>query len=189
MTRPQEPFLSTYRTFVADILGILNPALFTQVQAELQGLFAGCPGTSFSDNTVVVADASNMPSGPELLVYFIGSRLSIVKQVPSIVDLSFPGWTVHEVGASEVRVTSASPAALARLAFHELMHNRLKQDDDKLHPQGGLAGKIVGATTALSPANAAAMSAVISNPISQWTAGIGILASGKNDPLSEYYTF
>ena len=180
--------MSTYRTFIADPLGTLNPALFTQVQTELAGLFAQCLGKSYDSNTVVAADASNMPSGAELLVYFVKSGQSVVKNVPSVVDVSVPGTTVYQSGASEVRFVSTSAAALARLAFHELMHNRLKASDAVLHPQGGLAGKTVDATTALTAANIAAMSAVISTPIVQWTAGIAILANGKNDPLSEYYS-
>jgi len=31
------------------------------------------------------------------------------------------------------------------------------------------------------------MAAVLRNPITQWTQGIGILNTGKVDPLSEYY--
>jgi hypothetical protein len=180
--------VTTYRTFIADPLGALNPALFTQVASELQKLFAGCLGKTYDSNTVIAADTSNMPSGAELLVYFVKSGQSVVKNVPSIVDLTKPGTTVYQSGASEVRAVSTSAAGLARLAFHELMHNRLKASDAVLHPQGGLASDTVDETTALTPANAAAMSAVIGTPIVQWTAGIAILTNGKNDPMSEYYS-
>ncbi len=180
--------MTTYRTFIADPLGTLNPALLTQVQSELAGLFAGCLGSAYDSNTVVAADTSTMPSGAELLVYFVKSGQSVVKNVPLVVDLTAMGSTAYQSGASEVRVTSSSAALLARLAFHELMHNRLKSTDAVLHPQGGLAAATVSDTTALSPANAAAMSAVIGTPIVQWTAGIAILTNGKNDPMSEYYS-
>jgi len=180
--------VTTYRTFIADPLGALNPALFTQVQSQLAALFAGCLGSTYDSNTVVAADTSTMPSGAELLVYFVKSGQSVVKNVPLVVDLTAMGSTAYQSGASEVRVTSSSAALLARLAFHELMHNRLKASDATLHPQGGLAAATVSDTTALSPANAAAMSAVIGTPIVQWTAGIAILTNGKNDPMSEYYS-
>jgi hypothetical protein len=180
--------VTTYRTFIADPLGTLNPALLTQVQSELKGLFAGCLGATYTDNTVVTADTSTVPSGAELLVYFVKSGQSVVKNVPAVVDLTAMGSTIYQSGASEVRVTSSSAPLLARLAFHELMHNRLQASDATLHPQGGLAAASVSDTTALSPANATAMSNVIGTPITQWTQGIAILTNGKNDPMSEYYS-
>jgi len=125
-----------------------------------------------------------------LLVYFMPSGKSVVKNVPNLnkpVDLNADGTTVHLAGASEVYVKSDDAVILAKLAFHELMHNRLKQSDDQLHPQGGLGGASITPATKLNDRNIKTMQAALNTPITQWTAGIGILNNGKIDPMSEYY--
>jgi hypothetical protein len=130
------------------------------------------------------------PVGHELLVYFMPPNVSVIKHVPRQLppDLSAAGNTAFLSGASEVYVRSTSPKVLARLAFHELMHNRLRLNDRALHPQGGLASAEINDSTEYTDANKRAMAAVINRPIKQWTEGITILTHGIKDPISEYYS-
>jgi hypothetical protein len=83
-----------------------------------------------------------------------------------MVDLDANGNTAYSAGASEVYV---------------------KVDDAQLHPQGGLAGEVINASTQLNRRNIQSMAAVLRNPITQWTRGITILNNGKHDPMSEYF--
>ncbi len=182
----------TYRTFMVDPLDALKPGLGTAIQAQLAVLFGVIVKSSkdFSDNQVIFTPYAASPVRHELLVYFMPAGKSVVKNVPSLnkpPDLNAGGTTVHLAGASEVYVRGDDPVGLAKLAFHELMHNRLKQSDDQLHPQGGLAAATITPSTQLNARNIKSMSDALKNPITQWTAGIGILNSGKSDPLSEYY--
>jgi hypothetical protein len=177
---------------MVDPLGALKPGLGTAIQTQLAQLFAVIVKASsdFDNNRVSFDPNSAAPVRHELLVYFMPAGKSVVKNVPNLnkpVDLNAGGTTVHLAGASEVYVKGDDPGLLANLAFHELMHNRLKQGDDQLHPQGGLGAASVSAATKLNDRNIKSMLAVLNDPITQWTAGIGILNTGKVDPISEYY--
>ena len=182
--------MANYQTFMVDPLGALKPALGAAIQSELASLFKTVVAATktFDGNTVVFTPGAANPTAHELLVYFMPSDKSVVKNVPNTpaVDLTDDGNTAFQAGASEVYVKSDNSALLARLAFHELMHNRL-MIGNAMHDQGGMAAKTIGASTALSPANIKAMAAVLDKAITQWTQGIAILNNGKNDPMSEYY--
>ncbi len=137
----------TYRIFMVDPLGALRPGLGNAIQSQLAGLFSPIVGANnfFENNWVFFDPVAAVPVAHELLVYFMPAGKSIVKLVPTTVDLGANGNTAYSAGASEVYVKTDDPIALAKLAFHELMHNRLKQSDAQLHPQGGLAGEVINA--------------------------------------------
>jgi len=182
----------TYRTFMVDPLGALPPGLANQIQSQLAGLFSPIVGSNnfFENNWVYFSPSEAKPVAHELLVYFMPSGVSVVKHVPNTTrppDMSADGNTAYGSGASEVYVKTTDAALLAKLAFHELMHNRLRQDNNQLHPQGGLAAASITPSSQLNDRNIRSMAAVLRNPIAQWTQGIGILNTGKVDPLSEYY--
>jgi hypothetical protein len=173
---------------MVDPLGALSPTLAAAIQAQLTSLFSQCLGSSFTDNTVVFNPNAATPTGPELLVYFMPSGLSIIKQIKALPpDSTRQGATWPKSGASEVYVSGIDGALLGNLAFHELMHNRLQLGDDGLHPQGGIAAKSISGTTTLNAQNIKTMTAAIAAGATQWTAGIPILNNGKVDPMSEYY--
>ncbi len=180
-----------YKTWMVDPLGALTPALAAAIKSQLEGLFRTIIDKDkfFTSNSVSFSASSAAPTAHELLVYFMPSGKSVIKNVPGAKspDLTADGSTVYAAGASEVYARGEDASALARLAFHELMHNRLQQDDATLHPQGGLAGKTISTGTQLNDKNISTMSAALQTPITQYTAGIAILNNGKNDPLSEYY--
>jgi hypothetical protein len=179
-----------YRTFIADPLGALSKELARSLQLQLANLFSPCTSDYFESNRVYFASTTAKPVGHELLVYFMPANVSVIKNVPNMngsPNLSADGATAPKSGASEVYVKSSDPIFLAKLAFHELMHNRLKLGDAELHPQGGLAAASISSSTPLTTANIEAMARVISDPIAQWTEGIDILTSGRFNPISEYY--
>ena len=183
----------TYKTFMVDPLGALKPGLGSAIQTQLAMLFSPIVGYNnfFENNMVSFSPSAAAPVSPELLVYFMPSRTSIVKNfvgTNASVDLSADGFTAFSAtaSASEVYVKSDDPVLLARLAFHELMHNRLKMGEN-LHHLGGLAAAVIYKDTPLTDSNIKRMAAVLRSPITQWTAGISTLNSGKSDPLSEYY--
>jgi hypothetical protein len=182
----------TYRTFMVDPLGALPAGLGNAIQSQLAVLFSPIIGFDnfFENNWVYFDPSAAAPMVYELLVYFMPAGKSIVKLAPNVqgtIDLTDDGNTAYGAGASEVYVKSNDAVLLAKLAFHELMHNRLKQSNPQLHPQGGLAGANITGTTKLTDTNIKSMAAVLRKPITQWIAGISILKNGKNDPMSEYY--
>jgi hypothetical protein len=183
---------STYRTFMVDPLGALRPGLGNAIQSQLAVLFSPIVGSDnfFENNWVFFNPAAAAPVMHELLVYFMPPRVSIVKHAPNLnqqPDLSKDGNTAYGSGASEVYVKGNYDAVLlAKLAFHELMHNRLKLDNH-LHAQGGLAAESITGSTQLSSRNIKSMAAVLRNPITQWIGGITMLNNGRHDPMSEYY--
>jgi hypothetical protein len=179
-----------YQTYMVDPLNALKDGLGPAVQKELQTLFQTIVAASkvFSSNTVIFTPTAASPAGHGLLVYFMPSKTSVVKHVPKTpaLDLTNDGNTVYAAGASEVYVAKKDSALLARLALHELMHNRLKLGND-LHTQGGMAAQTIGPSTQLNATNIKTMAAVLDKSITQWTDGIALLNSGKNDMFSEYY--
>jgi hypothetical protein len=181
-----------YRTFMVDPLGALPAGLGNAIQSQLAVLFSPIVGYNnfFENNWVFFDPVAAAPMAHELLVYFMPPGKSVVKNAPSNgtpIDLSAEGNTAFGAGASEVYVKYTDAVLLAKLAFHELMHNRLKQGNSPLHNQQGLAGASISSTTQLNDRNIKSMAAVLRDPITQWTAGISILNNGKHDPLSEYY--
>ncbi|WP_159351372.1 hypothetical protein [Roseomonas harenae] len=108
--------------------------------------------------------------------------------LPSIMDHSLGGVTVvggtrrgnqrtPTLGISEIYVdrlqernAAETPLTIARLAFHEGMHNQLDTWNNNLHAQGGFAAAIpVGTDPTI--ANINAMAARIGNLVPQWTGG------------------
>jgi hypothetical protein len=63
---------------------------------------------------------------------------------------------------------------LARLAFHECMHNKLRLGNET-HGRGGLASASVSADTQLTEQNVANMAAAMKTAVPQWPEGFGFL--------------
>ena len=184
-----------YQIYVTDILGSLNASLLQTTQSELKLLF---DKVTDNNTNVILATGPISPAATELLVYFMPSGLSIIKKVPNLtaptlkgIDLNSDGNTVITASfcASEVYAKSGTNAKmLARLAFHECMHNKLKLAGDALHnTQDGLGKAVINDTDQPSAKNIAAMKAALGQMVTQWADGIGILLNGQKDPLSEYY--
>jgi hypothetical protein len=115
-----------------------------------------------------------------IIIYFRASpEASLTK---SIVGAPAPpgnaaGWTVIGAKAtlSEAYVEMNFPAEkLARIAVHEMMHNKCQMDNDTLHGKKGGAGiansPTIG-TESVTAENAKLLSANLTKNISQWRSG------------------
>jgi hypothetical protein len=69
---------------------------------------------------------------------------------------------------SEVYVDSQDADLIAKLVFHECMHNKLRLTGPQLHPMGGLASAVLGPASRLTPQNANAMAAALGTSRTQW---------------------
>ena len=79
-------------------------------------------------------------------------------------------YTGSDIAGSEVYMNQRSDqAGLARLIVHELMHNKLEEDDQALHRRNGLAER--NATGDLSSENVTALVAHLGDRRQQWTGG------------------
>src|ERR1700693_5561043 len=76
----------TYRTFMVDPLGALPPGLGGAIQSQLAVLFSPIVGydSFFENNWVYFNPVAAAPVTYELLVYFMPSGKSIVKNAPNV---------------------------------------------------------------------------------------------------------
>lgn len=88
-------------------------------------------------------------------------------------------WSGNETG-SEVYIRGLEgPSHVAKLIFHEAMHNKLHKGDS-LHAQGGLASEIIYPDTALTEKNIESMAKALSKSQGQWTGAWDLIY----DPMS-----
>jgi hypothetical protein len=123
----------------------------------------------------------------ELLVYVVSSGMdSIVNSLPGLSgqpanlgDDGLTAWT-NTLTASEIYVSrfGGDASMLAKLAFHEAMHNKTHQGSG-LHNGGGLAASPLLAGSQLTRANIQIMAGALGRARAQWTGG----CSAYNDPL------
>ena len=138
----------------------------------------------------------------DIIVYYTPMDFSVVSRlVNEKVDplrVKHWGWTAserpsgsagnaHLKRASEVYAKMIDAEVLAKLAFHEAMHNKLRQGAE-LHAGGGLASAGVGSDKSLSDDNIAAMAAAMRTPVKQWPEGFEVLRQARlrrdaNDPF------
>jgi hypothetical protein len=127
----------------------------------------------------------------ELLIYLLpyGTKLvnkgNLEKGLPPAghdgrTNSNLPGGT-----GSEVYFHTSDATVIANLMFHEAMHNKLRLDNNHLHPRGGLAAESVGPETKLTTRNINEMAAALSNHQPQWTDGTKILAQEWMRPDSD----
>ncbi|PVX75204.1 hypothetical protein [Paraburkholderia unamae] len=187
--------------FLLDPLVCLGkPDLYLKVNQQLQGYFDRVGRAMRPAEKILVAwiPAAPTPTPLDLLVYFTPVEYSVVsrffgKPVDPLA-VSHWGYTQFQtangrvtVAASEVYAKSLEPDLLAKLAFHELMHNKLVTGNG-LHTRNGLAQATVGPNTDLSAENIADLAAAMHNPVPQWTGGVDLLLSARRlrdagDPL------
>ncbi|MGB5486445.1 MAG: hypothetical protein WBN06_03580 [Lysobacterales bacterium] len=123
----------------------------------------------------------------ELLIYVVTSALdSIVVSLPGLTNtqtrMNSDGLTVWTgtFTAAEVYTTrfGTNPAMLAKLAFHEAMHNKTHRGNN-LHSGGGLAASPITQSSTLTTANIRLMGGVLARSRPQWTGG----CLAYNNPL------
>lgn len=120
----------------------------------------------------------NKPSG------IVGSHFGVNSGGPD----GHTAWGADGIG-SEVYKRSWNPRMLARLAYHEAMHNKLKKGD-AMHSHGGLAGSPIYEDTKDTQANIKRFAEALGKNRHQWTGGWDVAKPSEDinlnsdDPLS-----
>jgi hypothetical protein len=125
----------------------------------------------------------------ELLVYFLPTPMdTVLRKISDVVMASDLGGSTALMKdgqhGSEVFMSVGDTDLVARMAFHEIMHNKLRMDN-ALHslPEnkggGGLAQSVISNKDNLSLGNIDIMAAHLWDRHPQWTGG----CSTSNDPL------
>ncbi len=143
-----------------------SPEKGTRVASELNALFLRVAVGVDYQPTVEFSDAT--PGPKELVVYFLETReSSIIKRLTHQTAGTAAGATIPVATGmiSEVYIANISvvPGAIANLAFHELMHNKLDAQTNPrdrvvrdIHTQGGgglATGDPINERTPLTPRN------------------------------------
>lgn len=151
-----------------------------QSNARLQRSYAGGAEVTWTTSCPTVAPH-------EVLIYVVVSALdSIVVSLPGLTSTqartNSDGLTVWTgtLTAAEVYTSrfGTNPAMLAKLAFHEAMHNKTHRGSN-LHSGGGLAVSPITSRSTLTTANIRLMQGVLGTSRPQWTGG----CTAYNDPL------
>jgi len=182
--------MARYNIYIAEIPNGKLSINYAVIRSTLQGFFDRViKQTSFSDCWVQWCSS---PPGSiqsnELLAYFVrSSHSSLTGGFGFSGALGHDGTTTWKTGGnglSEVYVSrfKDDPKALAALAFHEMMHNKLRMGK-ALHGKGGLANEEVSAATSLTDNNIKLMAGKLDDKAPQWIGGW----SYASDPLSGYY--
>ena len=183
--------MAQHKTYIYNHNGALGQKLAWGVQIELANLISPCISNIYESNWVYFADGSTKAGDHECLVYFMPPGVSVIKHAPRIKfspsDMDGGGLTSPFDGASEVYVKDSDAKALAKLAFHELLHNKLRMTN-KMHNNDGLRnGKTIDSSTPLTSGNIKDMEKGIKSKVPQWNQGCSMLSLGMFDQLSEYY--
>jgi hypothetical protein len=190
-----------YHIYLVDPYKLLQPnGVSTSVAAQLKLLFDPiATDAKFAGAMVDYGNGVVSPAHNELLVYVMPPGKSIVALSPGGTPQTDPtsdGYTNFRAGASEVYAKHLDhPVMLAKLAFHECMHNKLRLGQtsatgpDGLHSsQDGLGQESITESTPLTSRNSKAMTAALARPVPQWSDGIQQVLTGMNDPLSPFYS-
>jgi hypothetical protein len=182
-----------YKVYLADMLGCVPTDTKLKINLTLQSFFTKVvqKSSGFSSALVHWIAYYPTPAANELLLYYVPDiARSIVVSAGGQPPAGNDGFSFQGSGGwvSEVYASNHSDAELlARLGFHELMHNKLQLKDPQLHPKGGLAAKTVTNSTALSAGNISDMAQALPNSVPQWAGGVSTLVQGRSDPMSRFY--
>ncbi|MFI9503318.1 hypothetical protein [Nocardia sp. NPDC052566] len=177
--------MATYSVFISDVFGTVRPiSKLTDVVNQLKGFFDPIArAAGFADGAQVIVLAAELVVDDRFLaVHFIPDELSAIEKFangPGAPLLAGRTLIRTENGTvqtlSEVRGLGHNAEILAKLVFHECMHNKLSLSGDQLHPGPsfvnpllGLASPELDQTTNMTPLNQAAMVAALNIPRKQW---------------------
>jgi|SRR4051812_20841211 hypothetical protein len=138
----------------------------------------------FDDVDVFFPQYKPNPLNTDLVVYYLANQDSVghvldARAASTVAeDDGQTTWSTGGNGStlqfcSEVRVgasAKSSALGLAKLTFHELMHNKL-QVGDALHSRGGLAGASVDENTPMTTKNAKDFGQALVKQHTQWMGG------------------
>jgi hypothetical protein len=186
------------RVYLSDPLVCIGRSdLYLAIQRITQGFFDRISHRLPGSERIVVLFPPAPPdhvTAQDLIVYFTPMEFSVVARLTNrtIDPLATRHWglTASErpgkttpPGAALKRASEVYPRildaeVLARLAFHECMHNKLRLGNE-MHGRGGLASASVGADTQLTEQNVAEMAAAMKTPVPQWPEGFGFLVDRR----------
>jgi len=137
-------------------------------------------GTTFTHSVTWGVTDEGLKKKGVIIIYFRANAQS--SQTKSIVGAPSPpenaaGWTVIGTKAtlSEAYVEMNFPAEkLARIAVHEMMHNKCQMDNDALHGKkggGGISNSPTLGTESVTAENAKLIGANLTKTIAQWRPG------------------
>lgn len=196
--------MAIYRVFLFDPYKVLLPDnVWNSIKIQLNLLFDPVIGSApfpsaFEGAVVTYGNGVVAPAPNELLVYVLPPGRSVVPLSPGgtpNTDPTADGYTNFRAGASELYAGKlSSPILMAKLAFHECMHNKLRlgqttpNGPDALHnSQDGLGAAVIKADTPLTTRNIRTMAAALNTAVPQWTAGIQTILTGMQDSMSPFY--
>jgi len=183
--------MARYNIYIAEIPDGKLKIEYAVIRSTLQGFFDRVvKKTNFSDCWVQWCSTPPGSIQPnELLAYFVrSSHSTLTPGFGFSGTLGRDGTTTWKTGGgdglSEVYVSRFrdDPKALAALAFHEMMHNKLRVGKS-LHGKGGLANEEVSAATSLTDNNITLMAGKLAARAPQWIGGW----SYASDPLGGYF--
>jgi hypothetical protein len=201
---PSGDYVNTFNLYLTDLFALLTQQLYFNIAGILKGYFDRVVAASgaFAQSSVIWIPAIPPVLQPyELVLHFVPLEFSVAAVLsgkrgdPQINGhWGMTSWTTNRtLTVSEVIVKSLEADILAKLAFHELMHNKLTND---LHagmppqpvPQMGLASPVLDQSTNLSQGNVDAMARDLRVIHPQWTDAYQELATravrrGNQDPL------
>jgi hypothetical protein len=172
-----------YNVFLVNIAPTIGRSIDTRgIAQKLEGLFRRVirhGGTGFSD--AHVEWQTNCPSLQpwELVIYFVPNQFEdIVSRVggqfrfdPTLAGFTLIGNAPGQRHASEVFRDSGNAVFLAKTAFHESMHNKLRLSDPQLHSHNGLAMASINDATPLTQSNINMMAPALRVHQPQWCLG------------------
>jgi hypothetical protein len=173
--------MAIFNVYLVNIAPTVGPQIDRRlVGAELEDLFravirGGGPGCGFGDAHVEWAPNCPALRPWELVIYFVPNQLEdVASRVAGgfAFDPDLAGHTA--LGArnvSEVFRDAGSALFLAKTAFHEAMHNKLRMGDQVLHVHDGLARARISERTPLTSGNIHLMAPVLRARRPQWCLG------------------
>jgi hypothetical protein len=175
--------MPVYNVYLVDVAPAVGPRIDRRlVAAELEDLFravvrggGGLHGCGFGDAHVEWVPGCPALRPWELVIYFVPNQFEdVASRVAGgfAFDPELAGFT--GLGArhvSEVFRDAGGAVFLAKTAFHEAMHNKLRMGEKELHTHDGLARARISERTPLTSGNIRLMAPALRAPRPQWCLG------------------
>lgn len=191
--------MATYNVFLTDVFGQVQIPNHLAIRNQLKGyLDPSAFNQGFTEGAEVFWIPGDFFIADEFIqVHILPLEISAVKKMTSAttgdplaaghrgltrfepLPPATPGGAPGpETFLSEVYVDGQNTDMIAKLIYHECMHNKLRADN-QMHTQGGLASAVINPTTAIARANIDTMSANLKKKRPQWPNVFPLLLSHR----------